>query len=1128
MSTSPSLCPDLDFSDCHLTASSSPEVRRPRGAPWASRRPRPYVDNVEVTKPADTSKSPSDAQVSRPVVRDDCPSPPRRRSTNKVNSSFTRQTSGPEAVHNDKDLLKTLFPELVDIPAEKSRSFDPDQSLQENQPTCPVMRKPINRNRKSDFRSWISIKNLHEDEQNIPILPAVLPVTPPRPLTPTTYQATTQPKTTNTAITRSIKNNYRLGATYSTKNSNRSILRSAAVHNFEQVTGITTASRPQPATQFEDDSDSESEKKTSQVSDIKQSQDITSSLDLFLDNASNYLTHAEDDRGHELDTTNDAYKIDTHVFSANSHQQENLMLASMGRDCPTTTRAPPSLSKADLAPPDRSVTSRKHPRKVNGQAQAQLFSFSSQAAEATSSPLRLPGRPLTVTGHRKVTSTVESQERDGSSEHDHFKQYVYKRILKYPHRLEEHIPRKGYKALEMGYLVPPPRANTAGLGASQESEHEQDSIRESKLKILGRRSQTEFRVLRDVEQKLREKISVKRDRKTRRKNRRAIRKEEENNLDADPTSEKKKPLSHLHAFAILGQSTKASAMPHKRNVKGMKNGHALQQGRRLKEPKAKPKNGKIAKKVALQPGHRPLKLQYPHIKSSRQTDYMSEARPEVADRVEVGRDSDNANSHTDAPGGDILLRAAAELAVDAPAHAAESCLQQHMQDLRVMSQDGAAYQDVSRQPRIAPPKGTITTVPVKATAPQPLAHTSQIVSTQASLPKVDGARCHPEPSPAHTSSEASPMQSRAPKHNESQEQVQVRTPRRKAPDICDILLPMSSHFAGKPSVQAFTLRTTNFSRAPRNTEEPLFISDNFDLQEDMSDLPSDLWYDSAKRPSMSQIMHNTMNVRTPLYEHRSSTRRILAASSSSMQSGPSPSHIHDTPEPASRPGRSSQYDWPSTDAQASEVMRTRSRAHGFGSYSPSDGDLNLNGEFSTPPYPTEALLEDIASRSQFFAEALQQQQDAEEDVDDARLPESDLTAPKGVETGNLPAPHQDCYTPAPTDDYHLGTEVQVCTVPTDIEIEYQHERRQQVRLEAPLEIPSLPPVPDSPEEMSTEQDATLQSKLDRYGRRIIGFKALAMRQRPAMRRTIPQDIAESKKAVRTRPVGHPLPQRPVP
>lgn len=1107
MSTSPASCPGLDFIDGLLTPLvSPPEPRRARGAPWASRRPRPYVDKLISPYAAAVPNEVAVAQdAAFPPPQDDgrnydCPSPPKRRNIQQSGhadaSLYVKTTSNEQ----EKLLVKALFPELPETPLKDAKLPSPGPPQQPE--SAPVPRgQPIQRNRHIDCRSWLSTKNPHQTASNTPDLPPVLPVTPPRPVTYSTNHSTTTNKTTHTVQFKSVEITYRSARSYTTKNSNRSILRSAAMNTFEQITGMTTAARVEAAAAASKSVDSDTESDGIYPRRVEDEEaELPEEIDVFSGGKSktgdpckgeevSSITRQSEPRHSTLE--NDMHQepiqgnADHEYHSAPSHWSPEEHVYSDSRAV-----------ARDTTPSRQSIKSHRDPLNTFGISPGSVLSKSAAS--------RIPSCLIAATTSTSLRSRHNAEPQSELEEkHEQYKQYVYERILPYPHRRDENLPRKGHKALAMGYLIPPPPANDNASQASNPSD--EDSIQELKLRILGRTSQTDFRVLQNVEKKLREKMPVK-EKKTRQKTRVC---QEERDEAAD-VSGRKRLLSHLNVYSVMNKMIERELPPplqepREQDAKEIVGRPAGRKPKAVKDKQLEKKSKN--KKVQLPKGHRPLQLQYVHAKKQ-----PSATQESVNDDQQATLDN-LAADRTDAPRlscspenvAAMQLLALEELHVGQEPHVGrdESPLVHNMQT-PVETPRKSACKTVAGSVELAGPKslGTRSNVDEMHAISQQIAEaTPQPDSSPETQSELVHGSCPPGSNKEMTAQPAvSPLQ-----HKACSRQSQPVVPPVKIHDICDAFMPISSLSEQRQSQDySFTLRTTSTTRLAVGTVQQLLASRNFTLQEDLSSLPSDLWYDSGNRPEGEKGTSGHQIVPASMVECHNTLEQsttVLAPDSSRMPYSPAKREQY-TPPQTRRPGRASQCDWTPVGSASPDKPQARRPGGLFpeSSYESMDGNGSAFPEDSTPPCPTKAILANITPSDHWHLRDYQDDEDPS-----PPSPESDLSPLQSVWSDAIPAPHQECRTPAPSDEYEDKTQIQVFTVPPDVEHEYQEALQEQRLRDRPPEIPALAPAPDSPEETTCDAESTLQTTLNRYGRRIVGFRPLAMRRRPPVNRSIPQE-----------------------
>lgn len=1108
MSTSPASCPGLDFIDGLLTPpESSPEPRRARGAPWASRRPRPYVDKFispyAAAVPIETADT-QDAAFPPPpddATNYDCPSPPKRR--NNKHFGHADASLHVEKISNkqDKLLLKATLPEASGTPLEDAKLPSPEAPQRLKSVHLP-RGQPIQRSRNAEYRSWLSTQNIHHTASNTPDLPPVLPVTPPRPVTYSTYHGITTNNTTHTVPFKSVKATYRSARSYTTRNSNRSILRSAAINTFEQITGMTTAARVEAAAAASKSVDSDTESDGIYPRRVEDEEaELPEEIDVFSGGKSKTGDPSEGQKVSSITRQSET----RHSTNEDDVCQEQVQ----GNADHEHHSAPSHWSPEEHVYGHSQAAGRDTVASRQSLKLHKSVGKSPGCVQHKSAPFRPPNCPTAATTSTSLRSRYDTETQSELEEkHEQYKQYVYECILPYSHRRDETLPRKGHKALEMGYLIPPPPVNNNASQASHASD--EDSLQELKLRILGRTSQTDFRVLEKVEKKLQEKLPMK-EKKTRMKTR--VRREERDESDslAGPASERKKPLSHLNVHSVVNKMKERDLPPplHEPREQDAKKIVSRPAGTKPKGGKDKrPKKKSKSKKVQLPKGHRPLRLQYEHAKKqpSAARETVENAKQATlgniaADRTDVPRLS---YSPENVASMQLLALEEVHVRVEPRVGRDESPPVNHMQTPDETPRK-SAYKTVAGLVELAGPKSLGTRSnedDILASSQQTLEVTLQ----RGSNPDPGNELVH-TPRPPGPSNEIATRPAVSPcKHAASSRQSQAVVPMVEVQDICDALMPISSPCEQRQLQGCtFTLRTTNATRLAVGTEQQLLASRNFTLQEDLSSLPSDLWHDSENRPEGKKGTSGHQSVPASMVECHDTveqSKRVLAPDSSRMPYSPAKRGQYTPPQTQTRrPGQASQWDW--TPVESASPHKPQARRQGClfpeSSYGSMDGDGSAFQEDSTPPCPTKAILANITPSDQWHL-----RDNEDDETPSPPSPESDLSPPHSVWSDAIPAPHQECRTPAPSDEYEDKTQVQICSVPPDVEHDYQEALQEQRLQDRPPEIPALAPVPDSPEEKTCDAESTLQTTLNRYGRRVIGFRPLAMRRRPHVNRSIPQ------------------------
>lgn len=559
---SPPSCPDLDLSDCHPTPPSpSPKQRRTRGAPWASRRPRPFVDRLIEHEDGDkTTASKQLPQAHLPNGNTGVSilqvSPQKRKSTGNECSPEEEERGGID------DLLpQLLFPEIVNEGHETAQrdtvttsAADAFTSLND------CLHQSPGSSRGDAFEQVTSPLVIHRCSP---------PVTPER--NPNVEVAACK-KSTRQGVA-STRTSFKPKCTYGSKRANRSILRTEALDMFEKLTGLTTTLR------------------------IHQAQ--TRSTDILEEERSQDYPSAKQGLTRQVPMTHSPVEISTPPRLRTSMLESELALND--EPIPQTRRSArlaKSYKSRQQEDASGSLTSAAEPTKMKVSGETSLSSFDGPSSSRFDAENHQDSGLPTADPPDSQVAKIKV-----AAKHEQYKTYVYERLLEYPHIHEDDDLRPGYKALQMGYLVPPPSHRSSDGNCQTQVTQEFESIRDLKHVILGRMSQTDFKALRSVKPESRAATNG-----ISRAHHEAQRGDLEEIIDEEADNIRKKPLSRLSRHPVLKNCITDRATRDNDSPSGNK-GPALQ----------KPLRGKRGRqKIAQLPsGHRPLLLEYTNNKTNR-------------------------------------------------------------------------------------------------------------------------------------------------------------------------------------------------------------------------------------------------------------------------------------------------------------------------------------------------------------------------------------------------------------------------------------------------------------------------------------------------------------------------------
>lgn len=987
-SSSPLPCPDLDFTDCISTPPSfSPEAPRLRGAPWASRRPKPYSDGLKQSEVPLQCNEPFSRHSADQVFPD-------YHSRSKANYT---QLQSPDLVREEKDLdlTKTLFPETITkhagtILAEShTKVFIDDSSI-----------KALNR-KKARQRSWKGHGAQHGDEIcSSSSLPLALPVTPRR-----NSQASADQQITNATGTNAPASFPPLlasvGYTYSRRRKNESILRSARIRQFAGITGTSTASRTQaPALQSEKEPNS---------------------------------TRSDVDVGGTSTTSSSLLRPASPRGSLDGNLENHCV------DCTQTLQnySPrPSRHAGNDTVLDTASSTRKRVRPLS------LASSTQNANEAVSSDGKL----------RVVKLAEDSYNGTWKRRHqfESHKDWVYERVLSYPHSRSGEESRPGHKALQMGYLIPTPHDDGHLSSTDYESEPERKKARRKDMMILGRLSQTDFRI-----SNLQNRFTGKIRSGSSRTNQSSVKQACDNDLeqDSDTSSDetRRKPLSRLKGpalFNILGDSVQAQDP----GILQGRNRQTLLSKRAKTGVKLRVKPRKESAKIAIAvAGRRPLDLHY----ANRQPASIP-TRPSYASAIRQ-------------PGhrGVDSVPAIREPTADSfPKPANSPPLASNLRILALSSQSQASHTSILIPATPSPPAtGECIREHSEAEALYLVKATGPVVNQALDDPFVTAAALEPISTPAQDESRIDRTRCRsALLHSQTKEPSAGSDTRTGASDAIDgHVLERSGH------------------------------------EENLSSFPSGCWYGLS--------LHEDEELCYPSYIEGIEYQRNLSGDRAALETSALRASV-----PSQRVGCIGTWDnslirWSSirpaktsdrTSPQQSEVSSTD------GGSGMEDHLFNDFADDETPPYSIGAILNEIASGVSLPVAHPGQH----------NLPSPAATRPACNDHGATeegPAPHQPCYAPY-SYSYWSSREEVTMSVPSDVERQYHQdlEHIQNFNLEGgPPDIASLPSAQGTPQVNLPETNITLQDKLDAYGRRVFGMQAMYRRppRKPMEQRTIPQSAS---------------------
>lgn len=1030
-----SLCPDLDFSDClSAPTSPSPRPRRPRGAPWASKRPRPYVDRVEICTQDDIqaleSTSSDKADHDETPTNDDQPSPQKRRASTPTTIQRGAADRCVQAKEDD-NLIRLLFPELPtasvgDAASLSTTSRDPRDTISA---TAEYISKGTGSGNDGPCESSM-------------VAAGHFPVTPSRgsrwkdELHPNpTGEINISP--TSVSTTHPIcKSKY----TYSTRRRNRTALRSATVRHFQRITGVTTNSRVQAATSRSNNDCSGNE--TSEVDEV-----ITSGQE-GIETSPSQTGPEPGVQYFGLGATPDELFItgrseSAHKVLSASHQHVNREIDSS--ESPATRQQMPQTRTSA-----RLVRQRAHCLPRSAAACTNLKLARSQGTEQTilTQPQSMPPSKLAL-----------------EAKHEKYREYVYKRILEYPHAREDDELRPGYKALEMGYLVPRPGSGSH-IQLSDYRTRECPSIREIGLKILGRLSQTDFEILREMAAKARQATS-----KTAKSGRHRTKVPEQDGNDSDTTGERRKPLSRLNAGIIVANSTVGKAAdPHQRQETNSRQEPYTKLTHTKNDRKSKSK--KTAKKEHLLPGHRRLNLQYTHLATCKGKTKKVEEDVGISlrDNVDLA-----------AVRGSMVPQAKAPPVPDAASHS------NPLPD--------AKYSAHEHTSRTAEPIS-----PVTARLPSPPPAVAPLCNNSA---------------PSYLEPERRPVSAPTCSRIDAVHGL-AGTPRRQGteqdgPSFCDALMPMSTQMNQTRPANHFTLCTTNTTR-------PVYTAIQMSGPSSLSreaDVPRRSFTSALRNTSMdlgnreNDKTAGTKRKSTPIEGKGDTNRRLILATKSSSVSDQEAEF------------RRFQFHRPVTQQNLQfrdEELNASCGSSPTSTLSPSQSTTS-DVEDSYLDHADEYFYEEMRSTLQDIGFYTSKEYYwgptaplVEEELSGMLLggypPALDLPG----QPDEIPCPYQPCYTPS--SEYWWEESYVEQTVPSDIEArdDRHHDQRYTLRpAMPPEEVPPLPPAPDTPQELSSGIDTTVETKtkIGAYGRRVIELPPLYTTHRMRIaKRSIPQDTLQ--------------------
>lgn len=553
-SHSPPSCPDLDFSDCLPTPPSpSPQCKRTRGAPWASKRPRPFFDRLiehgkDDERAADKEThqiAPQDAHnVASPQL-----SPQKRKSTDQDSPSRERS-------RDVDDLLQLLFPEVI--------------SLRKDNEYISTHSSPLRATISADQGNSSSSSSTPDKvTTSADTCSTLLPITPPR----HADNVHARPDKSDQESWPSTRTTFKPRCTYSSKRTNRSILRTEALQGFESDTGLTTGVRLRQV-----------HGTRSQLTDESEEEDRGS--------------HDDSRKGHSIQAEVSHSPVGTTNCHTNDPSPSKRGLVLDDEPIPRI-RTKALLAQGRKSQPGSPLSARPTNNILNeGVAQA-IPDGPSYADVYDAEDLYSNLLPIHFQGSEDARTQLVAKHRQ-------YKSYVYERILEYPHRHKDGDPRPGCKALEMGYLVPTPSIRAPEKWGDKDNQA-YESVRELRPMILGRVSQTDFKALRDIARKSRS-VTVGTSR-----NHKAQTGNVENTIDDEASDGRKKPLSRLNRHIVAhNHGTEATVRKH-----GSRSAASyLDRGKTQKTLaiRTTSKRKKRQKQGQIPTGHRPLALKYPSSK----------------------------------------------------------------------------------------------------------------------------------------------------------------------------------------------------------------------------------------------------------------------------------------------------------------------------------------------------------------------------------------------------------------------------------------------------------------------------------------------------------------------------------
>lgn len=1051
-----SFCPDLDFSDCLPTPlSPSPRQRRPRGAPWASERPRPFVDRPNTYE--QESDTDLDTATLEQQQRTDCivpdlqHSPLKRRAIHQICDIELQETRRIHSKDSD-ELLHLLFPEVCRV-----QDSDVQQSAQASN-----IKHSVVAHDSSEFPETRDEDNQVNEVRYNRFYEASHP-----PVTPERLSSQHASNEQNIQISRTnTRSTFKTKFTYSSKKTNKSILRSAAIREFEGITGVTTSSRIKAASTHQTASESESEEEVRSrhhIADSPRQESIpnsSKSIHRLSDSLQHHLkvNHVSSRHiynGADSDTIAPQHQLDGLNSSVNSRAEFNLRItqtrASARRAKRRKNQFSDNLAGPSSCKPPRSTYLRRN--------------LLSQSAPASSSSYQAE--------HQDDRADDLKGPTDVAAKHEKYKQYVYEQLLDYqPRHYEEDDLRPGYRRLEMGYLIPPPSGHFHDDRFYQDSQDD-ENIHELRLMILGRISQTEFK-------SIQAEVARTRKHKTR-TSRRKIVQEEENQLheseDDKSKSERKKPLSRLNMHTVVNNQTlpaEVAAIDQVRkeiHTKTKTIGQTLRKGKRS------------LKKMQPYPGHLPLQLKYSREKTS------------IRD---VTEDNSHEDDHESVHPADEERQIASQPRYPAREPTLENVVIQEI------------VQATSATPEVPPANTKMPTHhhPSGSRNLQRVVIPQKLVKSPSTLPV-----------PPHVNTATEDALSLRPNEEKDLDLCDILMPMSPQTRRPSSFRPFTLRTTNTTRHAYASIRDPSMLQATRVDNESflglpsaLWYGETENEHESQDKYEHKINASYLETDGSGEVTSYTSNERTILAlgsSNISDKQQIMSAASKGLRM---------TENQYSQHGSSEQYPLVTNDedqvpATAGSIREQSSclshwddavEEYPSPSYqSVSSEDFDYDGP--TPP------LEEAYSYGILMPN---------------NLPSSALPAPRD----SIPAGHQQCYTPSsdfwqqcytPSSDYWPECTERMWTVPSDIEREFHEypEEYQPDYIALPLKnIPSPQPAPATPEEDFNGVEMTLQTKLGAYGRRIVEVEPpYTTRRDRFLKRTILQESTppENQQALQT-------------